>query len=198
MHDYITLVALKAWLNELRRLGKCAISSQKLHYSSVSWTWSKVHTCTSYTSQIAGWRKTTHYDESTFHANADQRHYWRWWPRCRIEANNGLRFIQESTADYLRHDGKEVQLLLETQQDREFDNGNLPHTSGTCNEIFEEQFPWVQALLSLPPPSLPLAVSASAAPLPPLQRISKRIEACIKPRPFSRLLSHYKRIRRQI
>ena len=107
-------------------------------------------------------------------------------------------FIQESTADYLRHDGKEAQLLLETQQDREFDNGNLPHTSGTCNELLEEQFPCVQALLSLPPPSLPLAVSDSAAPLPPLLCRSKRIEACIKPRPFSRLLSHYKRIRRQI
>ena len=39
---------------------------------------------------------------------------------------------------------------------------------GHCNEIFEEQFPYAQALLSLPPPSLPLAVSASAAPLPPL------------------------------
>ena len=44
-----------------------------------------------------------HHDESTFYANADQSHYW-----ADDQAIMVSDFVEEATADYLRHDGKEA------------------------------------------------------------------------------------------
>ena len=68
-----------------------------------------------------------HHDESTFYANADQGHYWA-DDHVTILKQKSLGqaimvsdFVEEATAEYLRHDGKEARLLLETQQDGYFD-----------------------------------------------------------------------------
>ena len=50
-------------------------------------------------------------------------------------------FVEEATADYLRHDGKVARLLLETQQDGYFDSDKLLNQVDTAIEIFEESFP---------------------------------------------------------
>ena len=55
-------------------------------------------------------------------------------------------FIEEATADYLRHNGQEARLLLETQQDGYFDSDKFLAQVDTAIEIFEEKFPHTQAL----------------------------------------------------
>lgn len=56
-------------------------------------------------------------------------------------------FVEEATAEYLRHDGREARLLLETQQDGYFDSDKFLAQVDTAVDIFEEKFPHAQARL---------------------------------------------------
>ena len=93
-----------------------------------------------------------HHDESTFYANADQSHYWAddhvavLKQKSLGQAIMVSNFVEEATADYLRHDGKEAWLLLETQQDSYFDSDKFLNQVDTAIEVFEEKFPHAQAL----------------------------------------------------
>ena len=57
-------------------------------------------------------------------------------------------FVEEATGDYLRHDGKEARLLLETQQDGYFDSEKFLAQVDTAVNIFEEQSFCLLLLLS--------------------------------------------------
>ena len=96
-----------------------------------------------------------HHDESTFYANADQGHYWA-DDHVAILKQKSLGqaimvsdFVEEATGDYLRHDGKEARLLLETQQDGYFDSEKFLAQVDNAVNIFEEKFPHAQALFCL-------------------------------------------------
>ena len=96
-----------------------------------------------------------HHDESTFYANADQGHYWA-DDHVAILKQKSLGqaimvsdFVEEATGNYLRHDGKEARLLLETQQDGYFDSEKFLAQVDNAVNIFEEKFPHAQALFCL-------------------------------------------------
>ena len=58
-------------------------------------------------------------------------------------------FVEEATGDYLRHDGKEARLLLETQQDGYFGSEKFLAQVDTAVNIFEEKFPHAHCFCSI-------------------------------------------------
>ena len=93
-----------------------------------------------------------HHDESTFYANADQSSYWgddtiqALKQKSLGQAIMVSDFIEESTNDYLKHDGDQARLLLETQSDGYFNNDKLLEQVDGAINIFEKKFPDSQAL----------------------------------------------------
>ncbi len=93
-----------------------------------------------------------HHDESTFYANADQSKYWG-DGTMNILKQKSLRqaimvsdFIEENGSDYLRHNGQEGRLLLETSTDGYFNNDMLMKQVDKTIQIFEQKYPNAQAL----------------------------------------------------
>ena len=93
-----------------------------------------------------------HHDESTFYANADQTFHWA-DDEVRILKQKSLGqaimvsdFIEEATGDYLRHDGDEARVLLETKTDGYFDNTKFLEQVDHAIDVFEKKFPEAQAL----------------------------------------------------
>ena len=91
-------------------------------------------------------------DESTFYANANQTFHWT-DDEVRILKQKSLGqaimvsdFIEEATGDYLRHDGDEARVLLETKTDGYFDNNKSLEQVDHAIDVFEKKFPEAQAL----------------------------------------------------
>ena len=93
-----------------------------------------------------------HHDESMFYANADQSSYWgddtiqALKQKSLGQAIIVSDFLEESTNDYLKHDGDQTRLLLETQSDGYFNNDKLLEQVDGAINIFEKKFPNSQAL----------------------------------------------------